>query len=130
MGMKGFLLKIKNEIKGIYSSIDDIIEFMNEVVCLVDKPFNLSDIEIVIYKLNTPIIQKKLIFCQNGIFEKENEKIGSQYFIKSSIFKNYKNILEKLNLKSLKKEEKKNETIISHNKKEIVEKKVSKIDEI
>merc|ERR1712070_1174417 len=99
MGMKGFLLKIKNEIKGIYSSIDDIIEFMNEVVCLVDKPFNLSDIEIVIYKLNTPIIQKKLIFCQNGIFEKEKEK-------------------------------KKNETIISHNKKEIVEKKVSKIDEI
>ena len=48
--MKGFLLKIKNDIKGIYSSIDDIIEFINEVVCLVDKPFNLSDIKITIYK--------------------------------------------------------------------------------
>lgn len=97
--MKGFLLKIKNEIKGIYSSIDDIIEFINEVVCLVDKPFKLSDIKITIYKLNTPIVQKQLVFCQNGVFEIENNIISNQYFIKSSIFKNYKSIVTNLNLK-------------------------------
>ena len=93
--MKGYILKINNKIKGVYTCIDDIMEFLNEVVHLIETPFKLDQIQILIFKLNTPILEKELTLEADGIYY-NNDK----FYLKNNVFKIYKNIVEKIGVKS------------------------------
>lgn len=89
--MKAFILQINNTNKGVFSSIYALLEFIEQLVNVIDKPFLLSDILIITFKLNSSVILNKLEFRPSGIYNND-----SKYYISRRDYGIFKRIANKL----------------------------------